>query len=413
MFRSKRSSLVKRLWKYKLNDEARSPLQGVSESEHTTITMSPLSPASSSAAAAPAVAPRPRSTHFWSLSSLSSSSSSSSAARTGSSSSGSPTSPPATTVDDLDIDLKAVTHAFFKRLKEEQLENLLHAMESKGGEVTPCVPVSKTDLRAGGTYKTQQPAGPGPGAGPVTVSPHVLCCRVFRWPGLRSDTEMRRLPSCRCGGPGHAGSVVCCNPYHWSVVVKIDERPIHVEKLMPKLRSSKRHGKGGGNSARIIDTSPGGVTLSSHSLHSASVTVFMAYRCYSLQGLSMSQSSWLIDVIILMAYRCYSLQGLSMSQSSWLIDVIILMAYRCHSLHGLSMSQSSWLIDVIILMAYRCHSLHGLSMSQSSWLIDVIILMAYRCHSLHGLSMSQSSWLIDVIILMAYRCYSLHGLSIS
>ncbi|GFS06672.1 mothers against decapentaplegic homolog [Elysia marginata] len=262
MFRSKRSSLVKRLWKYKLDDEARGPLQASgSESEHTASSnMSPLSslPSLSSSSSGPAaVSPRPRSAHFWPLSSfpLTSSSSTARHSSSSSSSSGSPTSPQAARgSDDLDHDVKAVAHAFFKRLKEEQLENLVHAMESRGGEVTPCVPVSKTELRQ---HRT---------AGLGAVSPHILCCRVFRWPGLRSDTEMRRLPSCKTGsddaGGGGTGGVVCCNPYHWSVVVKIDESPIQVDQLIPRLpRSARRHGKGS-SSSRIIDTSPGGVNTS-------------------------------------------------------------------------------------------------------------------------------------------------------
>ncbi|CAG5116686.1 unnamed protein product [Candidula unifasciata] len=173
MFRSKRNSLVKRLWKYRINDETR----GSSQKE-----ISPSSSSSSSSKSLPS--------------------------------------------SQEDVELKSVTHSFFKRLKEDQLKILVQAMESKGGEVTPCVPVPKSDLCLGRH----------------TVSPYVLCCRVFRWPDLRSDIEMKRLPSCTRQNE-EKESVVCCNPYHWSLVVKIDEPPIHTRKSSLSLEPLQRTGK--------------------------------------------------------------------------------------------------------------------------------------------------------------------------
>ncbi|XP_059159612.1 LOW QUALITY PROTEIN: mothers against decapentaplegic homolog 6-like [Physella acuta] len=150
MFRTKRNTLVKRLWKYKAKDETKGAAQR----------------------------------------------------------------DPSVSASMEDVDLKSVTHSFFKRLKEEQLGVLLQAMESRGGEITPCVPVSKSDVRLG----------------KHSLSPYVLCCRVFRWPDLKGDTEMKRLPSCARLNED-SESVVCCNPYHWSLVVKIDEPPIYLDKL--------------------------------------------------------------------------------------------------------------------------------------------------------------------------------------
>lgn len=148
MFRSKRNSLVKLLWKYKINDETK----GSPQKDKPTMAQKA-----------------------------------------------------AVSLQE-ELELKSVTHSFLKRLKVEQLEVLVRAMESRGGEVTPCVPVSRSDLWLG----------------KHVVSPYVLCCRVFRWPDLRSDVEMKRLPSCtRLNEDKEA--VVCCNPYHWSVVVKIGE----------------------------------------------------------------------------------------------------------------------------------------------------------------------------------------------
>ncbi|KAH9493038.1 hypothetical protein Btru_022588 [Bulinus truncatus] len=159
MFRSKRNSLVKRLWKYKINDETRSSSQ-----KETSRSSSPSTPTS-------------------------------------------------TTQEDLE--LKTATHSFFKKLKEEQLQILLQAMESRGGEITPCVPVAKSDIRFG----------------KHTLSPYNLCCRVFRWPDLKSDAVMKRLPNCTFQND-EKDTVICCNPYHWSLVVKIDEPPIYPDKLL-------------------------------------------------------------------------------------------------------------------------------------------------------------------------------------
>ncbi|GFN98057.1 mothers against decapentaplegic homolog [Plakobranchus ocellatus] len=242
MFRSKRSSLVKRLWKYKLNDEAWSALQDNSQ-EEASVSMS--SPAVSPPPSTSSSSFRPRSIHFWSSSP--------------SSTTLSPSSPPPS--DGLDI--KSVAHSFFKRLKEDQLENLLRAMESRGGEVTPCVQVSKSELRVSGGLK-------GQGSAPVMVPPHVLCCRVFRWPGLKNNAELKRLPSCdgggggdgieKDGGGGSRNNMICCNPYHWSIVVKTDERPISADKLIPRLRSSSRR-SAKADQFRIINTKSSGLSL--------------------------------------------------------------------------------------------------------------------------------------------------------
>lgn len=194
MFRSKRYSLVKRLWKYKINDETRSSSQ-----KDTSISSSP-----------------------------------------------SPLSPQE------ELELKSVTHSLFKKLKEEQLEILLQAMESRGGEITPCVPVSKSDIRLG----------------KHTFAPHVLCCKVFRWPDLKCDAEMKRLPSCSKLNEDK-DSVVCCNPFHWSLVVKIDEPPIFPDKhqWLPPAHTQIQDNhvdKYPGPSTRIMDSSETGFLTSDY-----------------------------------------------------------------------------------------------------------------------------------------------------
>ncbi|CAL1537108.1 unnamed protein product [Lymnaea stagnalis] len=202
MFRSKRYSLVKRLWKYKINDETRSSSQ-----KDTSI-----------------------------------------------SSSSSPLSPQE------DLELKSVTHSLFKKLKEEQLEILLQAMESHGGEITPCVPLSKSDIRLG----------------KHTFAPYVLCCKVFRWPDLKCDAEMKRLPSCSRLNEDK-DSVVCCNPFHWSLVVKIDEPPIFPDKHQwprpPHTQRQDNHAdKYQGVSSRIMASSETGFLTSDYTENSSDNT---------------------------------------------------------------------------------------------------------------------------------------------
>ena len=101
-----------------------------------------------------------------------------------------------------DLEVKSVAQSMLKRLKESQLEMLLQALESKGGETTECVLLPKGELRLGRR----------------TVSPHVLCCQLFRWPGtLKSQSQMKRLPC--CGTLVTDPAYVCCNPHHWSLLL--------------------------------------------------------------------------------------------------------------------------------------------------------------------------------------------------
>ncbi|XP_061414375.1 mothers against decapentaplegic homolog 6 [Lethenteron reissneri] len=110
---------------------------------------------------------------------------------------------------------KALTHALLKRLKEKQLEALLQAVESRGGARTACVLVpvegsaTRSSPRLGGPSVTDADCGlPLP-------PPHVLLCRLFRWPEVRHTAELKRLSV--CGQHGHVeGDSVCCNPYHLS-----------------------------------------------------------------------------------------------------------------------------------------------------------------------------------------------------
>lgn len=79
--------------------------------------------------------------------------------------------------------------ALLKQLKDNQLEMLATAVEGRGRDQSNCVLL------------------------PRDFEPHVLFCRTWRWPDLRTSSELRRLPSCRSAlDPIY----ICCNPYHWS-----------------------------------------------------------------------------------------------------------------------------------------------------------------------------------------------------
>lgn len=89
-----------------------------------------------------------------------------------------------------------VRTAVLKRLKEQQLELLVMAVEGRGAEPTPgCVLVPREPM-----------SHPDP-------DPALLCCQMWRWPDLRHATELKRLPVCRSANDP---VYTCVNPYHWS-----------------------------------------------------------------------------------------------------------------------------------------------------------------------------------------------------
>uniref|UniRef100_A0A8C3RAJ0 Mothers against decapentaplegic homolog n=1 Tax=Cyanoderma ruficeps TaxID=181631 RepID=A0A8C3RAJ0_9PASS len=108
-----------------------------------------------------------------------------------------------------EAELKALTHAVLKRLKERQLEGLLHAVESRGGARTPCLLLpAKADSRLGQHWY------------PLPV----LLCKVFRWPDLRHCSEVKRLCCCESYGKAHS-ELVCCNPHHLSRLCELESPP--------------------------------------------------------------------------------------------------------------------------------------------------------------------------------------------
>ena len=109
-----------------------------------------------------------------------------------------------TTESQEELELKSVTHSMLKRLKEKQLDALVESVESQGSEQTECVMLPKGEQRLGRK----------------TVTPQVLCCKLWRWVDITNTTELKRLPCCTS-----ASDTIyqCCNPYHFSLITKPGE----------------------------------------------------------------------------------------------------------------------------------------------------------------------------------------------
>ncbi|XP_043936013.1 mothers against decapentaplegic homolog 6-like [Protopterus annectens] len=97
--------------------------------------------------------------------------------------------------------LKPAAYSLFQKMKDEQLELLAKAVESKGAWESSCVCFPKADLRVG----------------KHVLPPLVLICKLFRWPDLKQLHELKRLSWCETfWKTGNEGTVVCCNPFHLS-----------------------------------------------------------------------------------------------------------------------------------------------------------------------------------------------------
>ncbi|OCT69599.1 mothers against decapentaplegic homolog 6 [Xenopus laevis] len=108
---------------------------------------------------------------------------------------GAPPSP-----EDLQNALRPAAHQLFKKLKDEQLWQLAEALESRGSWECGCV-FLPWDSRSG-----KQP-----------LPPHVLLCKLYRWPDLRHGAELKRLIQCESfWRKSGEGTSLCCNPYHFS-----------------------------------------------------------------------------------------------------------------------------------------------------------------------------------------------------
>ncbi|XP_075389196.1 mothers against decapentaplegic homolog 7 isoform X2 [Tenrec ecaudatus] len=118
-----------------------------------------------------------------------------------------------------EADLKALTHSVLKKLKERQLELLLQAVESRGGTRTACLllPCRLDGSRLG-------PGAPAGAQPPAAYSLPLLLCKVFRWPDLRHSSEVKRLCCCESYGKINP-DLLCCNPHHLSRLCELESPP--------------------------------------------------------------------------------------------------------------------------------------------------------------------------------------------
>lgn len=82
-------------------------------------------------------------------------------------------------------------NALFKRLDDRQLETLLRAVDTGGMDAADCVIVRPF----------------------LFADPTLICCRLWRWPDLRTVEQLKNTPACQTA---KQPDLVCCNPYHWS-----------------------------------------------------------------------------------------------------------------------------------------------------------------------------------------------------
>ncbi|CAL9697467.1 unnamed protein product [Knipowitschia caucasica] len=117
----------------------------------------------------------------------------------------------------LEQELKAAAHCLLKRLKERALDTLLEAVESRGSVPSECVMVSRTDVRLAGH----------------AASPLLLVCKLYRWADLQHQAQLKPLCECTSFGIQDCPSV-CCNPYHYSRLCGPESPPPPYSRLSLK-----------------------------------------------------------------------------------------------------------------------------------------------------------------------------------
>ena len=134
----------------------------------------------------------------------------------------------------LEQELKSATYSLLKRLKEKSLDTLLEAVESRGGLPSDCVMIPRTELRLGGH----------------AAPPELLVCKLYRWSDLQHPAQLK--PLCECKSFGTLDSqTVCCNPYHYSRLCG-PGKPLHVTAaLFDFLTPSKNFRKPAGCAAHL------------------------------------------------------------------------------------------------------------------------------------------------------------------
>ncbi|XP_029159836.1 dwarfin sma-3-like isoform X2 [Nylanderia fulva] len=125
-----------------------------------------------------------------------------------------------------------------------------HRSSSVEDEQESCCSASEDSLSASpmrtdrccGKTSVVVPATRGPTEGRRRCNdPHLLCCQIWRWPDLEHSSELKRLPICHSAkDPVY----VCCNPYHYSRLCKLETPPppycLIADRLRPEGETGQR-----------------------------------------------------------------------------------------------------------------------------------------------------------------------------
>ncbi|XP_055766494.1 mothers against decapentaplegic homolog 6b isoform X1 [Salvelinus fontinalis] len=68
--------------------------------------------------------------------------------------------------------------------------------------------------------------------GHTAISPRLLLCKLYRWSDLQNTAQLKPLCECRSFGTLD-GPVVCCNPYHYSRLCSVESPPPPYSRLSP------------------------------------------------------------------------------------------------------------------------------------------------------------------------------------
>src|SRR4051812_43897943 len=91
-----------------------------------------------------------------------------------------------------------------KQGNKQAIADLEEALSTKGTQPSQCVTIPRSlDGRLQVSHRK--------------ALPHVIYCRVYRWPDLQSHHELKALPCCRyCFESGQQD--ICIKPYHYERV---------------------------------------------------------------------------------------------------------------------------------------------------------------------------------------------------
>lgn len=91
-----------------------------------------------------------------------------------------------------------------RRPPNEQFTTFQKVLQEKS-ENTPCITLSRSqDGRLQVSHRK--------------MLPHVMYCRIFRWPDLQSQHELRSVPTCQYPYQRREHNKICVNPYHYARV---------------------------------------------------------------------------------------------------------------------------------------------------------------------------------------------------